>query len=255
MLQDFFLFLVGIVVGGMNAIAGGGIILGFPALLAAGLSPLAANMTSNIVILPGQISSIFGYRKYLAKVPNRYLFLVIPCFIGGIIGALILRYTTPHSFEQLVPGLVLLAVVLFAFQPLLHFQLHSHIKKTKARKQAQPMFALGLAILPMAIYGGYFGAGFGFMMLAFLGFTSMHDTHQMSALKNLAGLVIAAVSIVCLFSTGQINWHLGGIMAAGNFIGGYVGARLAQRLSTHWTRISVIIIGLVTITYLAFRLK
>lgn len=254
MLQDILLFLVGIAVGGMNAIAGGGIILGFPALLAAGLSPLAANMTSNIVVWPGQLSSIYGYRKYLVKVPNRYLLLTIPCFIGGIIGALILRYTTPHSFEQLVPGLVLLAVVLFAFQPLLHFQLHTHIKKTKARKQAQPLFTLALAILPMAIYGGYFGAGFGFMMLAFLGFTSMHDTHQMSALKNLAGLVIATVSIVCLFSTGQIDWHLGGIMAAGNFVGGYVGARLAQRLSTHWTRLIVIFIGLATIGYLAFRL-
>lgn len=253
MIQDILLFITGIAVGAMNAIAGGGIILGFPALMLAGLPALAANATSNIVVLPGQLSSIYGYRSYLRKVPNRYLYLVIPCFFGGIIGALILRYTTANSFEKFVPGLILMAIVLFAFQPLLHFQLHSHIKKTKAAKKAQPLFILGLAILPMAIYGGYFGAGFGFMMLAFLGFTSLHDVHQMNALKNLAGLVIASVSVVCLASTGLINWRLGLVMAAGNFIGGYVGARIAQKVSSHSIRIIVIFIGITTTAYLAFR--
>lgn len=253
MIQDLSLFLIGIIVGIMNAIAGGGIILGFPALMAAGLPALAANATSNIVVLPGQLSSIFGYRKYLRKVPNRYLLLIIPCFFGGIIGALILRYTSPHSFEKLVPGLILMAIVLFAFQPLLHFHLHNHIKKSKAAKTVQPLILLGIAILPMAIYGGYFGAGFGFMMLAFLGLTSMHDVHQMNALKNLAGLVIASVSIICLSSSGLINWRLGLVMAAGNLIGGYVGARIAQRVSSHSIRIVVIIIGITTTAFLAVR--
>jgi uncharacterized membrane protein YfcA len=253
MLQDILLFFVGIFVGGMNAVAGGGIILAFPAMLAAGLTPLAANITSNLVVLPGQISSIYGYRKYLRKVPKRYLRLIIPCFSGGALGALILRYTTPQTFERYVPGLILLAIVLFTFQPILHMQLHSHIKRSSKIRKPESLVALGFAILPMAIYGGYFGAGFGFMMLAFLGFTSMHDIHQMAAVKNVAGLVIASIAIVCLSGTHMINWHLGSVMAAGNFVGGYLGARGAQKVSSHSVRIIVILIGCATTAYLAIH--
>jgi uncharacterized membrane protein YfcA len=253
MLQDILLFFVGLLVGGMNAIAGGGIILGFPALLAAGLSPLAANITSNLVILPGQISSIYGYRKYLRKVPKRYLRLIIPCFTGGAIGAMILRYTTPKTFEHYVPELIFLAIALFTVQPLLHKRLHGHIQRSRKLRKPESLVAFSFAILPMAIYGGFFGAGFGFMMLAFLGFTSMHDIHQMSAVKNVAGLVIASVSLVCLSGTGMINWHLGGVMAAGNFVGGYAGARGAQKVSSHSVRIIVILIGCATTAYLVIH--
>ena len=248
MLQDVVLFLVGILVGGMNSIAGGGILLGFPVMLAAGLPALSANITSNLVVLPGQIGAIIGYRKYLRKVPRKYLLLLIPCFVGAIIGALILQFSGPANFERLVPGLILFAVLLFAYQPFLHHQLHRHIhRKTKSR---QTLFLIALATLPLAVYGGYFGAGFGFIMLAFLGFTKMHDIHQMNGLKNLAGLVIAGASLACLYSTHLINWHIGAVMAAGNLIGGYYGAVLAQKISSHVIRILVIVIGLVTTMYL-----
>jgi uncharacterized protein len=250
-MQVILLFGVGIIVGAMNAIAGGGLLLGFPALLAAGLSPLAANITGNIIVLPGLVSSAYGYRKYLRTVPRRYAVLLIPCFIGGMVGAITLRLTPSSRFEELVPGLVLFAVVLFAFQPFIHFRLHRHMhSKSKRPKSLLP---LAIALLPMALYGGYFGAGFGFMMLAFLGFTKLNEIHQMNALKNLAGSVIALVSIACLFSTHLINWHYGLIMAAGNFAGGYLGARLAQRISSHIIRIIVIVIGLSTATYLGLR--
>jgi uncharacterized membrane protein YfcA len=250
-MQDILLFGAGIIVGVMNAIAGGGLLLGFPTLLAAGLSPLAANMTGNIVVLPGLLSSAYGYRKYLRTVPRRYILLLIPCFVGGALGAIILRLTPSDRFQELVPGLVLFAVVLFAFQPLIHFRLHRHMRSKSKRPKS--LLPLSIALLPMMIYGGYFGAGFGFMMLAFLGFTKLHEIHQMNALKNLAGSVIALVSIACLFSTHRIDWHFGLIMAAGNFAGGYLGARAAQRVSSHAIRIIVIVIGLATATYLGLR--
>jgi uncharacterized membrane protein YfcA len=250
-MQDVLLFGAGILVGAMNAIAGGGLLLGFPALLAAGLSPLAANMTGNIVVLPGLLSSAFGYRKYLRKVPGRYALLLIPCLVGGTAGAIILRLTPSNQFQKLVPGLVLFAIILFAFQPLIHFRLHRHMhSKSKKPKSLLP---LSIALLPMMVYGGYFGAGFGFMMLAFLGFTKLNEIHQMNALKNLAGSVIALVSIACLFSTHLINWRLGLVMSAGNFAGGYLGARAAQRVSSHVIRIIVIFIGLSTTIYLGLR--
>ncbi len=117
MLQELILFLVGIIVGIMNAIAGGGLLLGFPVLLATGMPALVANATGNFVVLPGLITSAFGYRKYLRKVPPQYLLLAIPCAIGTATGAIILRHTSFDNFQNLVPGLILFAVVLFIFQP------------------------------------------------------------------------------------------------------------------------------------------
>lgn len=250
-MYDIILFGAGILVGAMNAIAGGGMLIGFPVLLATGLPALAANVTSNIVIMPSSLSSAYGYRKYIRKVPRQYLLLLIPCLLGGVIGALILRTTPASKFQDLVPGLVLFAVILFAFQPLLHFHLHNHMRGKN--KGLQSLLIIALALLPVAIYGGYFGAGFGFIMLAFLGFTKLHDVHKMNGLKNLASVSIASMSIICLFSTHLINWQYGLSMAAGGVIGGYYGSRLAQKVSSHAGRIIVIIIGLGTAAYLGLR--
>lgn len=250
-MHDVVLFLVGIVVGAMNAVAGGGMLLGFPVLLAFGMSPLAANVTSNLVIFPGSVSSAFGYRKYIRKVRRRYLLLLLPCIIGGAAGALILRHTSSTKFQEIVPALVGFAVVLFAFQPVLHFHLHRHLLGMK--KGLGSLSIVGVALLPAAIYGGYFGAGFGFVMLAFLGFTKLHEVHTMTGIKNLATSSISFVSLLCLYSTGLINWHLGLVMAAGCTIGGYYGSLLTQKMSSHVLRIIVIAIGICTAGYLAFR--
>jgi uncharacterized membrane protein YfcA len=245
------LFVTGIVVGTMNAIAGGGMLIGFPVLLACGIPPLVANASSNIIVLPGQITSAFGYRRYLKKVPRKYWLLVIPCAIGGAIGALILRNTSSDGFEKIVPWLILFAVVLFIFQPLIQIQLRHHMKRrSTARKPPMWLFP---ALIPLAVYGGYFGAGLGFVLLAFLSFTDLHDTHKMNALKNVAAAVICVVSIICLYSTHLIDWKHGGTMAAGNMLGGYFGAVYAQKISSHSIRIAVIAIGVVTAGLLFFN--
>lgn len=251
MLKEILLFVVGIVVGGMNAIAGGGFLLGFPVLIAAGLSPLVANMTGNVIILPGQLTSAFGYRRYLKTLRARYLILLIPCLIGGAAGALVLRNTSSSRFQEMVPWLILLAVLLFALQPFLHQHLRRHISKRS--RNMRTLLIISVALLPTAFYGGYFGAGFGFIMLAFLSFTSLHDMHRINGLKNLAGVTIASVSLLCLYSAHRIDWPHGLAMAAGNAIGGYTGARLSQRVSSHAIRIAVIIIGFSAATYLALK--
>lgn len=251
MLTDIILLLVGILVGIMNAIAGGGMLVGFPVLLAVGIPALVANATSNIIVLPGQLASAYGYRKYLRQVPRIYLWLLLPCAVGAGIGATILRHTSSNNFEKLIPGLILFAVVLFAFQPLLHFHVHKHLKSTKPDNRS--LFFVAAALLPLSIYGGYFGAGFGFVMLAFLGFTNLRDVHKMNALKNLAASAMAIVSIVCLFSAHLIDWRHGLIMGVGTAIGGYFGSRLAQRVPSHTIRVVVISIGLLTASYLFLR--
>jgi uncharacterized membrane protein YfcA len=255
MLQDTVLFLIGIVVGVMNAIAGGGMLIGFPVLLAFGVPALSANATSNIVVLPGNISSAFGYRKLLRKVPKRYLLLLIPALIGATIGATILRHTSSNSFEKLIPILITFAVVLFIFQPFLYKELHGHLHGPKRfRNRLRPLVVVSIALIPLAIYGGYFGAGFGFVMLAFLGFTGLHNhIHRMNALKNIITVCIAATSLACLYSSHLIDWRRGLIMGGGNLIGGYYGAVGAQKVSSHVLRIIVITIGICTATYLGLR--
>ncbi len=250
-MTDILLLLVGVLVGGMNAIAGGGMLIGFPVLLATGMPALVANATSYLVILPGQLASAYGYRKYLKRVPRAYLWLLLPCAIGAAIGATILRRTSFEGFDQLIPGLILLAVVLFAFQPLLHF--HVHKQSTTRKPDNRPLFFIGAALLPLAIYGGYFGAGFGLVMLSFLGFTKLHDIHKMNLLKNIAVSIMAVVSLVVLLDTGLIDWRGGLAMAVGTTIGGFYGSRLAMKISTHTIRIIVISIGLATAAYLFLR--
>jgi uncharacterized membrane protein YfcA len=245
------LFLVGIIVGAMNAVAGGGMLIGFPIMLAVGMPPLVATATTNIVVLPGQLSSAFAYRKFLNKLPLKYILLLIPCMVGAAIGATILRHTSSARFGHLIPLLILFAVVLFTVQPLIHLHLRRHIAKRS--KNNRTLLLIGLSLLPLSIYAGYFGPGFGFLMLAFLSFTRLRDIHQMNALKNLAGAGIAAAAILSLLSAHLFSVPLGLSMAAGCTIGGYCGSRISMRFSTHAIRIAVIAIGFLSAGYLAFR--
>jgi uncharacterized membrane protein YfcA len=250
-MQEVILFLVGIIVGGMNSIAGGGMLLGFPVLLATGMPALAANATSNIITLPGQLSSAYGYRQYLRRTPRKYLFLIIPCVIGAAIGSTILRRTPSDQFDRLVPELIMFAVLLFAFQPFLHRYVHRHLHGPKRhRRRWRPLLIIGLAMLPISIYGGYFGAGFGFIMLAFLGFTKLAEIHQINALKNLMATGLVTTSIVCLYSAHLIDWRHGAAMAAGSLVGGYGTARATQNVSSHVIRIFVILIGICSAVYI-----
>lgn len=251
MIKEILLLLTGVIVGGMNAIAGGGMLLGFPVLLLAGLSPLTANVTTTIIVLPGQLTSAYGYRNYLRRLPPRYLILLIPCVIGGAAGSLLLRHTSNARFQEMVPVLILFAVLLFAFQPFLHHHLRLHI--TRKKRNLGSLYLIALGLLPTAFYGGYFGAGFGFIMLAFLSFTKLHDFHQINGLKNLAGLSICTVAIICLYTSHLIDWHHGLAMAAGTAIGGYAGARLSQKVPSHAVRVVVLLIGFSAAGFLAFR--
>jgi uncharacterized membrane protein YfcA len=254
-MHDIILFLVGIVVGAMNAIAGGGMLLGFPVLLATGMHPLVANATSYLVVQPGNLAAAFGYRKYLKRVPKQYLLLLIPTVIGGFSGTYLLRHTSPDNFAKYVPLLILFAVVLFAFQPFLYQYVHNHLHGSpKIRQRIRPLLIVALAMIPLAVYGGYFGAGFGFIMLSFLGFTRLHEhIHRMNALKNISVIFLTMTSLICLLGSHLIDWRYGLVMAGGNLVGGYAGSVGAQKISSHVLRIIVIIIGLGAAAYLGLR--
>jgi uncharacterized protein len=253
MLKDLVLLLIGFVVGAMNAIAGGGMLVGFPVLIALGIPPLTANATGSIITAPGQLASAIGYWKYLRKVPARFAWLLPAAVVGAAAGALTLRRTSPGDFANIVPALVFFGVALFVFQPLLHFHLHKHLKLKGRARTVFPLVMLSIALLPLCFYGGYFGAGYGFLMLAFLGFTNLPDTHMINAMKNVSAIFVSGTSMICLYSSHLIDWHTGIIMAIGTVTGGYLGARGAQKVSSHWLRIGIICIGLMAVIYLALR--
>lgn len=243
-MQHFLLLFIPGILGGMiNAIAGGGGIVMYPALLASGLNPIIANATASLVVLPGSASSAFGYRQELRKIPRYYFWLLVPCFFGAMIGSYVLVHTDPGKFERLAPWLVLSAVVLLALQSRIHRWVTKQSKKRNIRWHTLPL--LCLAAFPLAIYAGFFGVGFGLMMLALLGFTTLKSVYQMNGLKNVCGIVLASVSVAYFSRTGYIHWQSGLVMAAGTTIGGYSGSRLSKKVSAHLVHDLTIAVGLI----------
>ena len=249
--KDIIILFVGIIVGAMNAIAGGGMLIGFPVLLSLGVPPLVANVTANIITPPGQLAAVFAYRNYLRKVPRRYVLILPFVALGALAGALTLRAMPSNNFAEMVPVLILFGVALFAFQPSLHLHLHSHLHGRK--KNLLPILLIGVALLPITFYGGFFGAGYGFIMLAFLGLGKVHEVHMLAAMKNVSAILVSLISLAVLYSTGLIDWHIGLVMAVGTTIGGYLGARAAKRVSSYWLRIAVIVIGLAAAAHLGLK--
>ncbi|MGB4800370.1 MAG: sulfite exporter TauE/SafE family protein [Candidatus Saccharimonadales bacterium] len=249
--KDILIMLTGVIVGAMNAIAGGGMLVGFPVLVALGVPPLVANVTANAILPPGVAVAVGAYRAYVRRIPLRYAWLLAPIIFGAAAGALTLRETDSAQFTQLVPWLVLFGVVLFAFQPLIHLRLHHHIHHRRGGDRT--LFYIGLAVLPASFYGGYFGAGYGFMMLAFLGFGAVHEIHMLTAMKNISSLVVSLVCLSMLAATGLVDWHVALVMGTGATAGGYLGAAIAQNVPSRPLRIFIILTGLCAAAYLALQ--
>jgi uncharacterized membrane protein YfcA len=242
--------------GVMNSIAGGGTLLTFPALIAAGLSPLAANATSTVALLPAALSSMLGYRDELTGARRWALALALPSLIGGGLGALLLLHTTNATFERVVPWLVLGATSLFLLQrPLLRWvRGHQHQSRAERDMESRGPAASLLAIqLLVGIYGGYFGAGVGILMLAALGFMGFANIHRMNGLKNWGGFCMNLVAAVTFAASGIVDWPVALSMAVGSIAGGYLGARGAQRIPQSLIRGAVAGIGGVSGVWLLLR--
>ncbi len=237
--------LAALLAGVMNSVAGGGTLLTFPSLVAAGLSPLAANATSTVALLPAALSSMLGYRGELAGARRWAIALSLPSLVGGGLGALLLLNTSNATFEQVVPWLVLGATALFVLQrPLLrwirgHEIVHSQ-QQVESRGPAVGLLAMQLAV---GVYGGYFGAGVGILMLAALGFMGFSNIHRMNGLKNWGGFCMNVVAAATFAVSGIVDWPVALSMAVGSMAGGYLGARAAQRLPPALVRAFVAVIG------------
>lgn len=240
-MTEILLLVAGFVCGVVNSVAGGGVLVVFPALLMAGVSPLSANITSNLITFPGTSSAAYASKKDLSKIPKKYFMLLIPSFLGGLIGLTLLNKTSNEIFNTIVPWLILTAVFLFAFQP----QLHRHLHRPPHLRFGSPLVLVGIALFFASIYAGYFGAGFGFLMMALLGFTNIHGIFKITALKNLTAAMLGLLGTIYFSYHGGIAWKYGLIAALGSVFGGYFGAKFFHKVSPHTVRAVVSSVGII----------
>lgn len=241
-----------LVAGAVNSVAGGGTLLTFPALVAGGLSPLVANATSTVALVPAALSSMAGYRDQLAGARRWVAALTLPSLVGGGLGALLLLRTPASLFDRVVPWLVLGATALFLAQPALLRRLRGReVTATGNEIHAVPQLVASQVVV--GTYGGYFGAGVGILTLASLGFLGFVDIHRMNGLKSWSGFCMNAVAAAAFALSGLVDWPVALTMAAASVAGGYLGSRLAQRVPQARVRGAVAVVGITSGVWLLLR--
>jgi uncharacterized membrane protein YfcA len=237
------LFISGVLTGAINAVAGGGTFLSFGALTLAGIPPVVANATSSITQFPGYVTSTLAYWSDFRTFWRGALALVVASLLGGLLGAWILLQLDNPSFREMVPWLLLAATALFAAGPWLK-------PAPKPGQEAAVGGVFGWVLqFVTSIYGGFFGAGMGVMMLATLGLSQPGDYHRLNALKNMLATVIAAVAIVVFVWGGVVAWPQAFVMIPGVAIGGWSGVWVARRVPQVYMRWLVIAVGLLLAVY------
>ncbi len=238
--------------GVMNAMAGGGTILTYPTLLFLGESAITANATSTVALWPGAASSMYGYRREVAQNKEWLKTLFLPSLLGGAIGAILLLKTPVRSFQRLAPFLILFATVLFMLQGVVARWAGS-AEKTPGHHGPGRWAAAWLYQFGVGIYGGYFGAGIGILMLAVLGFMGLSDIHAANGIKNFFGMCINGVAAGYFIVRGAVDWPVALVMIAGAIAGGYAGARFARLIGRNKARAAVIVIGILVAAILLYE--
>ncbi len=240
-----------VVAGAINALAGGGSLISFPALLAAGYPAKTANVTNTVALWPGYLSGSFGYREELRRQPRRVAVLAVPSVLGALAGSVILLSTPESAFDLIVPFLILFACALMAAQdPLAAWAVRHQFAAQGPQHFPLPLLA-GIFIL--AIYGAYFGAGLGIVTLALLSILLPDDIHHSNALKGMLSLLINATAVIYFALFGPVRWAPAAVMAAGALVGGYLGVGVARRLPKGWLRLTVIAYGVIVAGVLFVR--
>jgi uncharacterized membrane protein YfcA len=241
------------VAGLINSIAGGGTLVSFPVLLWTGRDAVLANATSTVALWPASLAGAYGFRREMKGGARTFLLFGAPSLAGGILGAALLLRTPSETFARLVPFLILFATLLLAAQEPISRRLRGGDDE-EAREPTRAWWASAAVFqFFVGVYGGYFGAGIGILMLAALGLLGFTDIHRMNALKNLLAICINGVAAVYFIVSGAVIWSDVLVMTFAALAGGYCGARLAYRLGRRFVRLAVIFTGLVMSASLFFR--
>lgn len=238
--------------GVVNSIAGGGTLITFPVLIWLGLDPKVANATNTVALWPGLFGGLFGYRRELENSSAILLRLGIASVIGGAIGAWLLIWTPSPTFARLVPFLILFATILFMIQG----SINRRLRLQPMAGEPKVSWWLGAVIFQFfsAIYGGYFGAGNGILMLAAMGLLGLRDLNRANGIKNFLGICINSIAVVSFALSSLVVWPIAAVMAGAALIGGYAGAHIAVRVSQVVIRRAIVAIGFVITLIMLWRL-
>jgi hypothetical protein len=243
----------GLIAGMVNSVAGGGTLLSFPALVWIGVSPISANATNAVALWPGSLAGMFGFRKELGDVRRWMLILGPPSLIGAAAGAFLLLRTPPETFSIIVPYLIAAATVLFAAQEPIGRLLRSKSREVNDSPRRAWWISAIVFQFFVAVYGGYFGAGIGILMLAALGLLGLTDIHQMNGLKGFFAVCINAVASAYFIWAAAVSWRHCLVMTVGAIAGGFGGAGLARKVGRTTVRRAVVAIGLALAVSLFLR--
>ena len=240
------LFFTGILAGVSNAVAGGGTFFTFPAFLAAGVPPVVANASNAVAIWPGHALALIGYRKELASYSRAIRGSIVIALLGGALGAAVLTSVGNQAFSKLIPLLIFFATLLFAFGAKVNEWVSA---RAGFAEFSRPKPTTRLFELFFSVYGGFFGAGLGIMLMAGLQMLGVHDTHANNALKNLLAAVITTVAVVILAASGLVAWLHTAVAFAGAILGGLIGGHVARRIPDRILRIIIVAFGAILTMY------
>jgi len=244
----------GLGAGFVNGAAGGGSLVSYPLLLATGLDARAANVTNTVGILTGYVGGAVGFRDHLRSQRARLRELAPVALIGGVLGALLLLVTPESTFEVVVPVLILGACLLFGFQPVVRRRVAERRQRRTGGPPHDPTAGLGAlalgAVLGAAVYGGYFGAGIGVILLAILGVVLDDPLPSVNGLRGVLSLLVNVVAALVFAVGADVDWGIAGVLAVTCLVGGYAGARVSLRLPDHALRVVVIAFGLAAVARL-----
>lgn len=229
--------------GAVNSVAGGGTFFSFPALLAVGVPPVVANASNSVSLWPGSLSGAWAYKRELVPLRAYLVPMSVVSLLGGIAGGLLLLRTHDGQFARLIPWLLGFATLLFALAP----RLSAWLARWRASHPAGPgrraSPAAWLTQALVSVYGGFFGAGMGILMMASLAISGHEDVHEINAIKNLLSAVIYSVTVVTFIVAGAVSWPHTLVMIATATAGGYWGATMARRVPAAWLRRFVVAVG------------
>jgi hypothetical protein len=250
--QGVLLAAVGAAGGALNAVAGGGTFLAFPALILAGVPPVAANATCTFALWPGAAASAYAYRHDVAAPRKLLVILSATSLIGGAFGAWLLLHTSNAAFERLIPPLLLFASIVFTFSGAINIFVKKHFSHSDSLHPAAIGFSAVIQ-LAISIYGGYFGAGIGILMIAAWTALGFGNIHGVNGLRSLLGSAINGIALLLFLLAHTIAWIPGTIMAVAAVATGYLGAAYARRLPAHQVRRGVLVIAWVMTLYFFWK--
>jgi len=247
------MFIAAFFAGVINSIAGGGMLLVFPMMIWLGLDPKVANATCTVALVPGLFGGLMGYRREMNETGLILMRLGVISLIGGGFGAWLLILTPSLTFARLVPFLILFATILFMLQAPMTRWLRMPSPTTGS--QASWWTIAIIVQFFSSMYGGYFGAGNGIWMLAAMGLLGLHDIHRANGIKNFLGICINSVAVLAFSITHLVVWPRALFMAVAALLGGYFGARTAQRVGQTFIRRAIVAIGLVITIVMLWRMR